>query len=144
MAEQSTGLRHPELSSLCAFWRKQCPQDGLPLASDMEPAELKRWLPNLLIMHVQPDGAFFYSYYGRSLARAFGESRLGQTLADLPESVRDILRQEYEAVCRQRAPVHRVYTANFNGARQTWERVVLPLSSDGQAIDKLLVAAYEL
>jgi len=144
MAEEPTGLRHPELSSLCAFWHKQRPEGGLPLASDMEPADLRRWLPNLLIMHVQKDGSFFYSYYGRSLARAFGESRLGQTLADLPEAVRDILRQEYEAVCRQRSPINRVYTATFNGVRQTWERVVLPLSSDGQAIDKLLVAAYEL
>ena len=144
MVDEPTGLRHPEVQALCAFWLKQCPEGGLPLGSDMEPADLRRWLPNLLIMHVHHDGGFVYSYYGRSLARAFGESRLGQTLNDLPEAVRDILRQEYELVCRQRSPLHRIYTATFNGVKQTWERVVLPLSTDGQAIDKLLVAAYEL
>ncbi len=144
MAEEPTALRHTELRGLCAFWLKQCPEGGLPLATDMEPADLRRWLPNLLIMHVHANGGFFYSYYGRSLARAFGENRLGQTLADLPEAVRAILREEYELVCRQRSPIHRIYTANFNGMRQTWERVVLPLSSDGEVIDKLLVAAYEL
>jgi hypothetical protein len=144
MTAEPTGLRHPELRSLCAFWLKQCPKDGIPLATDMEPADLRRWLPNLLIMHVTDGSSFAYSYYGRSLARAFGESRLGQTLDDLPQAVRDILRQEYDLVCRQRSPIHRIYTADFKGVRQTWERVVLPLTSDGKTIDKLLVAAYEL
>ncbi len=144
MVEEPAGLRHLDLRSLCAFWLKQCPEGGLPLATDMEPSDLRRWLPNLLIMHVHHDGSFSYSYYGRSLARAFGETRLGQTLDDLPESARDVLRQEYELVCRQRSPIHRTYTATFDGERQTWERLVLPLSSDGQTIDKLLVAAYEL
>ena len=144
MAEEPTALRHTDLRGLCAFWLKQCPEGGLPLATDVEPADLRRWLPNLLIMHVRPNGNFYYSYYGRALVRAFGESRLGQTLADLPEAVSATLREEYGLVCRQRSPIHRIYTANFNDVRQTWERVVLPLSSDGEVIDKLLVAAYEL
>jgi len=144
MAEALTGIRHRELYALHKFWQAQCPAGGLPLATDMEPADLKRWLPNLLIMHVDGGRRFSYSYYGRQLALAFGESRVGQTLDDLPVGVRDILLDEYDQVCRQRKPLHRVYTASFDGRVQTWERMVFPLTQDGRGIDKLLVAAYQL
>lgn len=144
MTDALTGIRHRELYALHKFWRAQCPPEGLPLGTDMEPAGLKRWLQNLLIMHVDGGKRFTYSYYGRSLAQAFGESRIGQTLDDLPVGVREILLEEYDQVCRQRKPLRRVYTATFGGQVQTWERMVFPLTQDGHGIDKLLVAAYQL
>jgi len=47
-------------------------------------------------------------------------------------------------VRRERLPVARVHTADFDGRQRSWERLVLPMSSDGVTIDKLLVATYEL
>lgn len=139
------GIRHPELAGLYGFWQRHCPPGGVPLASDMEPADLRQWLDQLLIMDAVPaDKDYAYAYYGRSFAAAFGENRIGQTLARLPEDQRRILRSEYELVRVRREPAHRVYTADFEGVQRTWERLVLPLSSDGATVDKLLVAAYEL
>jgi hypothetical protein len=45
---------------------------------------------------------------------------------------------------RDHIPASRVYTADFDGLTQTWERLVLPLFNLDGAVDKLLVAAYEL
>lgn len=145
MTGKLTAIRHPELDSLYAFWHQNCPEGGVPLSSDMEPADLRRWLGHILIMDAVPtEKDFIYSYYGRSLVEAFGESRLGQTLEKLPENQRKILRSEYELVRVGRQPVHRSYTADFDGVERTWERLVLPLSTDGESVDKILVAAYEL
>ncbi|WP_247883252.1 PAS domain-containing protein [Azospirillum brasilense] len=96
-----------------------------------------------MIFEVIGDDDFVYSYYGQSLAAAFGHSRLGATLDDLPEEQRAILRPEYASLLRERLPVARVYTADFSGVMRTWERLALPMSSDGETIDKILVAAYE-
>lgn len=145
MVSSLAGIRHPDLQSLYALWQHNCPEGGVPLSSDLEPADLRPWLDHLLIMDVVPTGKdFAYAYYGRSFAAAFGENRLGQTLERLPENQRRILRSEYELVRVRREPVHRVYTADFDGVQRTWERLVLPLSADGTTVDKLLVAAYEL
>lgn len=146
MTTPPSNLWHPELRALYSLWLSHCPNsnEGVPLAGDLEPSELRRWLGNVLIMDATEEGGFAYSYYGRSLARAFGETRLGQTLEALPAEQKQILHQEYGQVRAGRKPLHRRHTADFNGIRRTWERVVFPLSSDGEAIDKLLVAAYEL
>ena len=55
-----------------------------------------------------------------------------------------MLQPEYETVRRERLPVARVHTAVFGGRTRSFERLVLPMSSDGVSIDKLLVAAYEM
>ncbi|HYD31068.1 MAG TPA: PAS domain-containing protein [Azospirillaceae bacterium] len=153
MTGKLTAIRHPELDSLYAFWHQNCPDGGIPMSSDMEPADLRRWLGHMLIMDVVAvkidDAApseknFRYAYYGRSLAEAFGENRLGQTLERLPGNQRKILESEYELVRLSGEPMHRVYTADFDGVERTWERLVLPLTGDGESVDKILVAAYEL
>lgn len=144
MTDESLRLEHPELRRLYVFWCEQGTGGGVPLSSAMEPADLRDWLGHLLVMDVVASDEFAYAYYGRELAEAFGISRLGQTLEQLPPNQRAILRAEYDQVRGRRQPLARIYTADFDGHTQTWERLVLPLSSDGETVDKLLVAAYEL
>ena len=143
MIKERTELATPHLSGLLDFWLTKCIGGKPPVSSTIAPADLRPWKDNIVIFEVIGEDEFVYSYYGKSLAEAFGHSRLGATLEDLPEEQRAILRPEYESVRRERLPVARVYTADFGGVMRTWERLVLPMSSDGEAIDKLLVAAYE-
>ncbi|WP_448204003.1 PAS domain-containing protein [Azospirillum sp. sgz302134] len=144
MIKERTELATPHLSGLLDFWLTKCIGDKPPVSSTIAPADLWPWKDNIVIFEVIGEDDFVYSYYGKALAEAFGHSRLGATLDELPEEQRAILRPEYESVRRERLPVARVYTADFNGVTRTWERLALPMSSDGELIDKLLVAAYEL
>ncbi len=144
MIKESTELATPHLSGLLDFWLTKCIDGKPPVSSTIAPADLRPWKDNIVIFEVIGDDDFVYSYYGQSLADAFGHSRLGATLDDLPEEQRAILRPEYASLVRERLPVARVYTADFGGVMRTWERLALPMSSDGLSIDKLLVAAYEL
>lgn len=136
-------LTRPELRALLAFWRERAGGGDVPLAQDMEPADLRTWLDHLVVMDVVPrGGGYAYSYYGKSFAESFGENRIGQKLERLPPEQQALLQEEYERVRAGRVPVSRVYRADFDGVEQTWERLVLPLSTDGETVDKLLVAAY--
>ncbi|MFC5354445.1 PAS domain-containing protein [Azospirillum himalayense] len=144
MIKERTELATPHLSGLLDFWLTKCIGGKPPVSSTVAPADLRPWKDNIVIFEVIGDDDFVYSYYGQSLAAAFGHSRLGATLDDLPEEQRAILRPEYASLLRERLPVARVYTADFSGVMRTWERLALPMSSDGETIDKILVAAYEL
>ncbi|WP_454019198.1 PAS domain-containing protein [Azospirillum sp. Marseille-Q6669] len=144
MIKERTELATPHLSGLLDFWLTKCTGGKPPVSSSIAPADLRPWKDNIVIFEVIGDDDFVYSYYGQSLAAAFGHSRLGATLDDLPEEQRAILRPEYASLLRERLPVARVYTADFSGVMRTWERLALPMSSDGETIDKILVAAYEL
>ena len=160
MTKERTELATPYLSGLLDFWLTKCLAGRPPVPSSIAPADLRPWKDNIVVFEVigydaggdeagagsghGDGGAFVYSYYGKALATAFGHSRLGATLDDLPPEQRAILQPEYESVRRERLPVARIYTADFGGRMRSWERLVLPMSSDGTSIDKLLVAAYEL
>jgi hypothetical protein len=144
MTKERTELATPALKGLLDFWRGKCAGGKTPVSSTITPAELRPWKNNIVIFEVIGEDDFVYSYYGRALADAFGHSRLGHTLDALPLEQQTVLRAEYAAVQRDRQPVARTHTAVFGGTQRTWERLVLPLSSDGDAVDKLLVAAFEI
>ena len=144
MMKERNELATPALSGLLDFWLTKSTEGAPLLSSSISPADLRPWKDNIVIFEVIGDDDFVYSYYGKALAEAFGHSRLGATLDQLPEEQRAMLRHEYASARRERLPVARVYTADFNGVTRSWERLVLPMSSDGLSIDKLLVAAYEL
>lgn len=138
-------LRQPQLKELYQFWLGLCQGENLPMAGDLDPSSLRPWLDNLVLLDVSMDGGnFVYAYYGRSFSNAFQADTVGKSIDDLPSSQADILKAEYDRVVKERIPVARVYTADFNGEVQTWERLVLPLFDARGEVEKLLVAAYIL
>jgi hypothetical protein len=144
MTKQPLHLRHPMLRGLYEFWKGYCAVDSVAGATDIDPASLRPWIGNLLIMDVIEGDNFIYSYYGDAFQQAFGDSMVGKSIELLPPEQRDLLHNEYDRVRREREPLMRTYTADFNGRVATWERLVLPLTSTGETVDKLLVAAYQL
>jgi hypothetical protein len=136
--------RHPDLRKLHAFWLGYCGDGTVALASEIDPGDLRPWIGNLVIMDVIEGDNFVYSYYGDAFEKAFGETMVGKSIELLPADQRALLQGEYDAVRRERLPKLRRYTADFGGRTATWERLVLPLTSDGTAVDKLMVAAYQL
>jgi len=68
MTDETLVLRHPKLISLHNFWLEHRAGAPLPLASALNPAELRPWLGNLLIMDVVRNADFVYSYYGQSFS----------------------------------------------------------------------------
>lgn len=137
-------LRHPLLKKLFAHWRGFVQGNVPPLAVDLEPAGLRPWLGNLILMDASEKDRFVYAYYSQAFANAFGEDKSGQSLESVPTDQRALLLAEYARVRAEAVPISRVYTADFNGRTMTWERLVLPLADEAGAVSKILVAAYPL
>lgn len=137
-------LSTPALNSLLDFWLSKCDGGNPPVSSTISPAELRPWKDNIVIFEIVGDDDFVYSYYGKGLEQAWGHSRLGHTLDALPDNQRSLVRWEYDIALRERLPIARLYTGDFDGTTRAFERLVLPLSSDGSAADKLMVCAYEV
>lgn len=137
-------VHHPELIALYQVWVGQCRNDTLPAAADLTPVSLRRWLENLVVVDLLPNGGVRYAYYGDNLAAAFGTDMVGQTIDHLPEEQRRLLTAEYESMRVKRLPTSRQYTAEFDGQVQTWERIVLPFFDGLGNVEKVLVAAYQL
>lgn len=139
-----TELQHPKLQRLLDFWRERRGAYGVPISDSLDPGELRSWITNLLVMDVSAGGDFTYSYYGGAFATAFNTDMVGKSIDLLPAEQRAALRAEYDRARGARQPQIRRYTANFDGAIQTWERLTLPLSTTGDGVDKILVAAYRI
>ncbi|MCW2244730.1 hypothetical protein M2352_000321 [Azospirillum fermentarium] len=114
------------------------------MSSSISPTELRPWKDNIVIFEIVGDDDFVYSYYGKALERAWGHSRLGHTLDALPDDQRRLVRGEYDTALRERLPIARLHTGDFDGVTRAFERLVLPLSNDGVTVDKLMVCAYEV
>ncbi|KJS36324.1 MAG: hypothetical protein VR70_14070 [Rhodospirillaceae bacterium BRH_c57] len=138
-------LRHPQLKDLYQFWLGLCRNERLPMAADLDPAHLRPWIDNLVVLDVSVDGDdFIYAYYGRSFSNAFGADTVGKPISNLPTEQAATLKAEYDRVVKDHLPQARVYTADFDGDTQTWERLVLPLFDRIGDVEKLLVCAYRL
>ncbi len=137
-------LRHPQLKALYQHWCSLAPGGGLPQASELDPADLRPWLSNLVVIKADGAGGFVYGYYSRDYAETFDGDKVGQSVDSLPPEQAAMLKREYEMVIADRMPASRVYTADFDGEEQTWERLVLPFDGAGGGVEKLMVAAYRL
>jgi hypothetical protein len=134
----------PKLRDLYAFWDEKVAARGhMPSIARIHPEALKPWLPNLIIITIKQEGQYVYRYYGNSFIEAFGIDMMGKATVDLPESQRALIEHEYEYVRTRKRPAWRVYSGDFDGEIMTWERLILPLSADGEIVDTLLVAVYE-
>lgn len=131
------------LNTLLNFWLARCEGARPPSPASVSPVELRPWKDHVAVFEALGDSHFVYTYYGSALAAAFGGSRLGASVDDLPEEARSLIVAEYDLVRRERLPASRSHTADFGHGIKTWERLVLPFSTDGETVDKLLVAAYE-
>lgn len=147
-------VNNPKLQTLLRYWENKRDGDKLPSRRSIDPLEMAEWLGNIVLIDVTPEGDYRYRLYGSEFVVEFGKEMTGQSIRDLPSQQQEIIAAEYNLACQTKLPRARLYTAEFEtGAllnrhdgtrRETWERLVLPMSSDGETVDMLLVAAYEM
>jgi hypothetical protein len=136
-------IKTARLVELLAWWNARRGTRSMPSRTDFEVGDLKPWLGNIHLLDVEEGGAEFrYRVYGSHLAQYFGKDFTGMTTAVVREASREIVRSEYGAVVRERRPMLVQRDRSIAGRDTPVERLILPLSSDGVGVDKLLVGAY--
>ncbi len=141
----SSRLTHPKLSSLLEFWHAKRGGRRMPARADFDVLELREWLGHLHLIEVIDGGRdFFHRVYGTDLAMAFDMDLTGKGMSAVPEGVREQVRQDYAHVCATSEPLVVGDDPAVRSAVARVEKLILPLSSDGTTVDRLLVGAFPL
>ncbi|MBI2254496.1 MAG: PAS domain-containing protein [Proteobacteria bacterium] len=143
--ERRIAACHESVRAVVVYWREKCAGRPMPGRTDIDPIDLKRFLPSIMLVDVVPDERRFvyrlvgtlevagrgYDPTGLSVAEAFYAASLEEGLAT------------YEYVVRERRPFcFREPYLTADNWHEEEDTIYLPLSGDGQNVDKILVYSY--
>jgi|SRR5215813_6336174 len=141
----------PQLRTLAELWMSKRHGDGVPCRSDFSDDDLRPWFGNLLMVDVvEGPHRFRFRLMGTSLVDAAHRELTGKFFdeADISGYEPDVL-DDYAEVVRTGAPFCK--TRNYNPEPGTfmdhwriYERLLLPLATDGIKIDRILGCSYPL
>ncbi len=136
--------RGPKLQQVYHYWRSKSRDGKLPRRSDIDPIDIPRLLPNLMIVEVVEDARrYVYRLVGTKEVEMRGRDPTGLSVIDgfLGPSFEDAL-SFYDRTVQSRAPVFddKPYISS-NGRWISDETLFLPLSENGLRIDRILVFA---
>jgi hypothetical protein len=134
--------RHPSLQSLFAYWTLKRGSRLLPSRADIQPAEIKPLLPDVMIYNVGgPSGPFIVRLMGENVVNFTGRNRTGYSVTD---GKSDDATAAMNAVLAQ---VVETKTPRFRAGKAFWQKekayrkfesCFLPLSPDGESVDMIL------
>lgn len=131
---------HKELQEILAYWLKKKGNRFAPSRSDIDPAEITHLLPYVGLVDVLRNPLRFrYRLAGTQIVESYGYELTGHYLdeADLNGHLGAIV-TEYTKVAEQGEAVCATWDyTRKDGRHIRYERLALPLSSDGRIVDML-------
>jgi len=149
MTEQlKTNLINEGMRRIYDYWASRRHGDSPPRREDIEPGDVPDLLPHIFLVDVEdaPE-RFRVRLAGTAVVACFGVDMTGKTIEslDLGEKRSSILKLYEDAVTSGQPSYDRhQYWTEAYGQRLNYERLLLPLSSDGEHVDKLLGCTFTL
>ncbi len=114
----------------------------MPAAGDIWLLDLAFILPNLLWVEIEHDPRRYrYRRVGAELQKIYGSSVEGLYVDEMPGFLfRRVASRAYAEVVEHRAPVCRVMSFSMTSWFVKYERLLLPVSSDGEGVDVVIGA----
>lgn len=130
------------LRALHEYWTAKCRDGILPRRRDIDPTDLPRILPSIYIVHVLGQDSYQISLFGTGLREMFGFDPTGKDLIEiLPAGQHEQARKSYREVIERGMPwLTKALYRLSDGHDVTYERLTLPLSSDGLNVDRFIGA----
>ena len=144
--EQSNSLQSlercgPKAVALYQYWNARRGIRSMPTRADIDPMEMRQWLPRITLVDVGPDGAqLTYRLAGTQIVDLLGMNPTGQPVENAwPEDEAARLRERCREVVETRGPVFCQQTCEWlvDQRPSAWA-MCLPLSADGQRVDMIL------
>jgi len=139
--EFAAALGATVLARLYDYWKAKRGARPAPARADLDPVEMPRMLPHLMLIDVLDGGARFrYRLAGTEIESRFGCSMAGRYIDELMRGrYSDYLHVLYRELLSSRRPLYSesAYGSDENAPMQT-RRLMLPLSTDGTEIDMVL------
>ncbi|GAB2175666.1 PAS domain-containing protein [Dongia sp. agr-C8] len=140
---------HPRTAGFFRYWQSKRRSHLFPARVDLDPIEMKTWLPGLVLVDVmpmpdqRPPYRLTYRLIGTGATSLRGhegrgkrveEAFFGNSLAEIMENYRLVIEERQVVYDGDR-------TLSANGARLEAETLLLPLASDGTTVD--MVVCYQ-
>jgi hypothetical protein len=128
------------------YWRKKAGDRRMPARADIDPSDIKAFLPRITLVDVVADvRRFVYRLVGTEEVASRGSDPTGRSVAEayFGASAEDSLRY-YEYVARHAEPY--CYRDDYyapDGALEKQDVIFLPLSADGESVNMILVFYYD-
>lgn len=131
----------PDLAEFLALWNAKRGKRRFPCRADFSMDDLKPWFGRLNVMAVEGDEARFLIFSEESV-RHYGREMTGKRLSEFtPESLaQSALADHRTFMAAGGVPMTRMVEGPFGDRYLRWTRLVVPLSSDGNTIDRYFVA----
>ncbi|MDY0870868.1 PAS domain-containing protein [Dongia rigui] len=136
---------HNDILAFHAFWQRKCRGRVMPARQDFDPGEMVTFLPGIVLIDVVADARrFVYRLLGTREVAMRNADPTGKGVAEgFYAASAEAALASYEDVLTRRAPrfeQRRFLTPdNRIGHEQT---VILPLSDDGQTINKIIAYTH--
>lgn len=135
------------LQQVLAYWRDLRDGAQLPLMKNLDPVKMGRWLSHITIVEVQRDPlAFVYRLTGEKLEVAHGAGIKGTDVRAVNEVVPgmgDTLHIMYKKLIEYKKPLAlRGDMVMKNPSLKGLELFILPLSLEGEKVDRLMNVAH--
>ncbi len=129
------------LKRLYRYWTERRGAKRYPSRDDIDPLDFGYALGRVSLVDVlENPRRYRYRLVSTSMTAGLGYELTGRFLDEIPEpEARRYTRQLYDAAVEKRIPLHFRDDAMLDGRRWQSEALVLPLSSDQQAIDMLMI-----
>ncbi|GAB4370020.1 MAG: hypothetical protein Kow00114_30110 [Kiloniellaceae bacterium] len=113
-----------------------------PAYAEVDPVDIPKLLRHLLVIEVEPSASgrrYRYRLCGTAVEEHFGIAMRGHYIDTLMQgSYRSYIEGLYDRLVERRCPVYSVST--YDDRMMQTKRLMLPLSSDGVQVDKVLAA----
>lgn len=132
---------HPDIRLVLTYWENKCAGRIMPTRNDIEPDEIRRYLPYVTLVDVVADERrFVYRLVGTKEVALRGRDPTGKSIIEafFGTTVENVL-AKYATVCRTRAPFHERDNFQVVDRYVGEENLFLPLSDDGQTVNKIMV-----
>jgi hypothetical protein len=130
------------IKQMYRYWRSRCDGDRMPKRSAIDPVDIPRFLPQLTIVEVVPDERrYVYRLVGTKEVDIRGRDPTGKSVLDgfFGPSLDDALGC-YDIVVATRAPHYDdAPYITPDGRFSDDETLFLPLSEDGETVNRILV-----
>lgn len=135
-------IAHRRLRDLYDYWDRKKGARRLPARADIDPADIRHLLPWVGLVEVTRDPQrFCFRLAGSEVEAFYGAKITGRWLDEMDfDNHRTEIVAQYAQAAQSGEPLAATFAfAKADGRYMEYERVLLPLSSDGNETDMLLV-----
>lgn len=136
---------HTCLRELFEYWSERRGDRRMPARSDIDPADIPRLLPHLLLADVENDVSDVrFRLVGTELVESFGGEFTGHHLSELDYgNEADAVAESYARAISTGEPQFKIshfWTRDYRHRRI--QQLLLPLSDDGEHVSMILAGVY--